>query len=257
MGSIPRSAIAVGSFGDYNGILPAMSANLPIILLPGIGLDERLYAAQSLAFPELRVPAWLRPRYFESLPSYAKRMAVTVDPGGPCYVGGVSLGGMIALEMSRHLDCRGVFLISSIRSRDELPLWARFFAPWAWVVPPRADVIASTAGKLTLWTIGRFLPARWRMFCVHLSKTRATILPWACRAAVRWRPTGKYAAPIHHLHGDQDPIFPHHHTQATQIVPRGGHLLTLTHPFVVNEFLRQGMAHTVAGSDSLASDARV
>lgn len=234
-----------------------MPDNLPIILLPGIGLDERLYAAQTIAISSVTVPDWLKPTYFESLPHYAKRMAEIVDPKGPCYVGGVSLGGMIALEMSRHLDCRGVFLISSIRSRDELPYWARFLAPWAWVLPPRADLIASAAGTSILWTVGRFLPARWRLFCIHLSKTRATILPWACRAAVKWKPTEPYAAPVYHLHGDHDPIFPHHYTQVTQLVPRGGHLLPLTHPFVVNEFLRRGMEQSGTRADTLATEVRV
>lgn len=213
-----------------------------MILLPGIGLDERLYAPQMTAFREIRVPAWLRPRYFESLPSYAKRMADAVNPDGPCYVGGMSFGGMVALEMTRHLDCRGCFLISTVRSRDELPYWARFLAPWAWVLPPRADLLGVAAGTLGLWTVGRFLPVRWRQFLIHLSKTRAPIMPWACRAAVKWRPTEAYPCPIYQLHGDADPILPHHHTRADQIVPRGGHLLPLTHPLVVNQFLRERIA---------------
>jgi len=212
-----------------------------MILLPGIGLDARLFATQSVAMPEIRVPQWLQPGYFESLPAYAKRMAQAVDPGGPCYVGGMSFGGMVALEMSRHLDCRGCFLISSIRSREELPYWAKFLAPWAWALPPRADLIAAAGGTALLWTVGRVLPPRWKLFCVHLSKTRAPILPWACRVAVKWKPTEPVRCPIYQLHGDGDPILPHQFTQPSQLVPRGGHLLPLTHPFVVNEFLRRGL----------------
>lgn len=218
-----------------------MSDPFPMILLPGLGLDGRLYAMQRLEFPQIVVPDWLRPRFRETLPDYARRMAEAVNPGGACYVGGMSFGGMVALEMTRHLDCRGCFLISSIRSPQELPFWARFLAPWAWVLPPRSDLFAAVAGTSLLWTVGPFLPARWRRFCVHLSKTRAPLLPWACRAVVRWRPPESFPCPIYQIHGDSDPILPHRNTRPDQIIVRGGHLLPLSHPFAVNDFLRSGL----------------
>ena len=225
-----------------------MPESLPVILLPGLGLDERLFAVQKLELPGLQVPAWLKPRYFETLPEFGRRMAQAVDPGKPCYVGGMSFGGMVALEMSRHLDCRGCFLISSIRSREELPVWAKILAPGAWLLPPRSDLIGAAAGTLLLWTVARLFPPRWQQFCVHLGKMRAPILPWACRAVVAWRPS-PVTCPVHQIHGDRDPILPHHQTRPDQIVPRAGHLLPLTHPYVVSNFLRHTL-HTQAGTGS-------
>jgi pimeloyl-ACP methyl ester carboxylesterase len=218
-----------------------MSPSPPIILLPGIGLDDRLYATQRAEFPQIVVPDWLPPRFRESLPDYARRMAEAVDPAGPCYVGGLSFGGMVALEMSRHLDCRGCFLISSILSRDELPKWAKFLAPWAWMLPPRCDLLGAVAGTAILWTAGGLLPKRWKQFCTHLSKTRSPMLPWACRAVVRWTPSEPFRCPIYRIHGENDPILPYRGAGADHLVPRGGHLLPLSHPFVVSEFLRRGL----------------
>lgn len=215
--------------------------SIPIILLPGLGLDERLYASQKIEFPQIQVPTWLKPRYFETLPAYAERMAEAVNPNGPCYLGGMSFGGMVALEMSRHLDCRGCFLISSIRTREELPYWARFLAPWAWILPPRSDLIGVAAGTALTWTVARFLPRRWQQFCVHLSKTRAPILPWACRAVIRWNPSDPFPCPIHQIHGDHDPIMPIRNTRPDEIVTRGGHLLPLTHPFMISHYIRKKM----------------
>ena len=211
---------------------------IPIILLPGLGLDDRLYALQKVEFPGIRVPAWLPPEYFESLADYARRMAQAVDPGGPCFVGGMSFGGMVALEMSRHLDCRGCLLISTVRSPQELPYWAKFLAPWAWILPPRADLVAAVAGTLLLWTIGRVFPPRWKLFCLHLSRTRAPIMPWACRAVVSWKPS-PVTCPVYQIHGDSDPILPHRLTQSDLVIPRAGHLLPLSHPFVITELLRR------------------
>lgn len=214
--------------------------SLPILLLPGLGLDERLYASQKIEFPQLSVPPWLTPRWFESLTEYGRRMAESVNPGGPCFVGGMSFGGMVAWEMSRHLDCRGCFLISTIRSPQELPYLARFLAPWAWILPPRSDLLGAAAGTAMLWTVGRVFPPKWRQFCVHLSKTRAPILPWACRAVVSWKPS-PVTCPVYQIHGDFDPLLPHGHTQPDVVIPRGGHLLPLTHPFAINDLLRRGL----------------
>lgn len=239
---LPRTFRRITTLKKLRSSTPSMPTDsLPIFLLPGLGLDERLYATQRLEFPSLQVPIWLRPKWFESLPQYSRRIAQAIDPRGPCFVGGMSFGGMVALEMSRHLDCRGCFLISSVRSSAELPLWARLLAPGAWLLPLGSDRIAASLATAAMWTMGRRCPASWRQFCTHLSKTRAPMLPWACRAAVSWKPAST-TCPVYQIHGDRDPILTHRNTRAEVIVPRGGHLLPLTHPFAVNDWLRRSIS---------------
>src|SRR5687767_7745630 len=93
----------------------------PLILLSGMGADERVFAPQLQAFPQLVVPKWIEPKADESLASYAARFAAGVDPKQPCFIGGASFGGFVAMEMARHLDAIAVFLIGSVRSPAELP----------------------------------------------------------------------------------------------------------------------------------------
>lgn len=218
-----------------------MPSPLPLILLPGLGTDARLYALQKTAFPQLIVPEWIPPKWNESLPRYAERMAAEVNSCGPCYIGGTSFGGMVALEMTRHIPARACFLMSTIHSARELPLWMRVMGPTAWLLPPFTDRVLSLTGSLILNTVGRWLPPSAKTVCTHLSKTRSQILPWACRNVVRWKPDQEWPCPIFHLHGDRDVILPHRGTTPTQLVPKAGHLLPLTHPFVVNEFLRRSI----------------
>lgn len=215
--------------------------DLPLILLPGLGTDERLYALQKMVFPDLIVPPWLPPGYHETLPEYAARLAAAVNPGRPCFVGGTSFGGMLALEMTRHLSAKGCLLISCVRSADELPLWARVLGPYAWLLPPGSDRALSWFGTLMRFTIGPFLPKNPRQFFIQLSKTRSPQLSWACRVAPQWRPTGDWPCPVFHLHGTRDHLLRATLTTPTQLVVRGGHLLPLTHPFVVNAFLQESM----------------
>lgn len=74
-------------------MLGAMSAPSPMILLSGMGADERIFAPQLREFEFLRVPAWLVPKRREPLTEYAERFAATIDPGRPVYIGGMSFGG--------------------------------------------------------------------------------------------------------------------------------------------------------------------
>src|SRR5262245_56678741 len=91
-----------------------------LILLPGLGVDHRLYIPQQDVFPRLEVPRWIPQVDGESLPQYAARLAGTirVEAGEPYYLGGASFGGMLALELANAMPHppRGVFLIASCRS---------------------------------------------------------------------------------------------------------------------------------------------
>ena len=71
-----------------------------LIMLPGLGADERLFEPQRAAFPGLEVPPWLPHEPEESLDAYARRMAATIWPSEHFYIGGASFGGMVALEMA-------------------------------------------------------------------------------------------------------------------------------------------------------------
>jgi pimeloyl-ACP methyl ester carboxylesterase len=222
-----------------------MSSTVSLILLPGLGTDAAVFAVQRIAFPQLIVPRWLPPLKRESLSDYAARMAQAANPGGPCVVGGLSFGGMVALEMTRHLDARGCVLISSLTTPRELPPGLRWLGPWAGLLPRRSDRVISLFGTAILNTLGPILPKRIRQLCVHFQKTQGTMLPWACRAATTWQPSPPWPCPVWRLHGDADPIFPLRRFAPDQVVPGGGHVLPLTHPFVVNRFLEEAMGKVV------------
>src|SRR5687768_11148554 len=113
----------------------SMIESVPLILLSGMGADERLFEPQREAFPNLQVPVWIDPLPGESLRAYAVRMAHKVDPGCPCIVGGASFGGMVALEMAPLLQARACLLIGSVRSSEELSWRWRALRPVAILGP--------------------------------------------------------------------------------------------------------------------------
>ena len=78
-------------------------SDVPLILFSGMGADASVFLPQSLAFPNLTVPDWPIPNDDDDLTSYCSRMADSLALPQPCVVGGASFGGIVALEMTRHL----------------------------------------------------------------------------------------------------------------------------------------------------------
>jgi pimeloyl-ACP methyl ester carboxylesterase len=215
-----------------------MATSLPLILLSGMGADERLFVAQKAVLPQLTVPAWLPPEPDDTLASYGQRMAAAVDPGVPCLIGGVSLGGMVAVEMARHLDAKACLLIASVRAPRELPRRVRVLKPLVWLIPTPLASLPPLVSRLVLAVAGRFLSSSRRSLLEQLAATDGRFLKWASLAILRWRSVAGPTVPIVQIHGDRDRILPHALTHPDVLVAGAGHVLPVTHPIAVNQFLR-------------------
>ena len=206
----------------------------PLILLPGLGGDERLFSPQRAAFPELIVPKWIKPRRGERLAEYASRFAEVINPGRDCFIGGVSFGGVVALELAALFDVRECFLIGSIRSPREIPKRLRFFKPVADLV-----TIPKNLSSLALTLGGRHLNPTVRGLLHQLKDTDAEFLRWAANAILQWTPSPRVQhVRVSQIHGDQDRIFPVSYVSADKVISGGGHLVSLRNSEEVNRFLR-------------------
>jgi pimeloyl-ACP methyl ester carboxylesterase len=212
----------------------AVGEGLPMVLLPGLAADERLFAPQLARFPDLRVPAWIDPLRVESLRAYAARLARVVDPGKPCIVGGASFGGTVALEMAPHLRAAACVLIGSIRSPSEIPWRWRVLRPIVLLGADRLGVLAGFAARFG----GRFLAGGTVRRLQRLSQPRASFARWAMCAVVRWWPRqAARRVRVFRIHGAADRTLPVGLTRPDVVVSSGGHALSLFSPEVVNEFL--------------------
>ena len=216
-----------------------MGQDLPLILLPGMGADRRLFREQIAAIDGVVVPEWIDPKPGEKLAEYAERMARSVDPGRPCLVGGSSFGGMVALEMARHLEAKACFLIGSVRSPDELPWRTRVFKPFAWLVPAWSLALVDGLARVALAVGGRWMRPSTQSALAQFTDANRRFVRWASLAVLGWRrPAEPLRIPVFQIHGDRDSVLPHHLTRPDVLVPHAGHLLSMTFPDEVNEFLR-------------------
>ncbi len=207
----------------------------PLILLPGMMADHRLLADQQDSFPNLIVPPLPEHHPSDTIASYAEKIADTLRPIGPCVVGGVSFGGIVALELARHLDSPGCILISSIRSPRELPFRFR-------VLRPISFLPQSAFNALTFGIAGLVRPLMRRGVQRRSDQMLASpFFSWATRATLCWKGCDP-AIPIGQIHGDADLTFPIELTQPDEAVTGAGHMLVATHSDIVNEFIQQFVA---------------
>lgn len=82
--------------------------NSTIVLLPGLGADQRLFHPQQAAIPNLVIPSWPAPQPQDSLPTFAARLTDAIPRHESLYLGGSSFGGMVALELAARLRPKGV-----------------------------------------------------------------------------------------------------------------------------------------------------
>lgn len=219
------------------------SVKLPLVLLSGMGADERVFGPQQSVFDELTVPKWIDPLPREELPGYAKRMAekVAMEFEGPIYLGGASFGGMVAMEMARHLNVKTVFLIGSVRDPNELPLLARTMGPLAGLARLLPFEFLQFGSKCFRRFFGRLLRPFPRGLLVQFERADSAFLRWAIFAMLLWRVEDAADVPVEQIHGDRDWALPIRHTNPTKVVRGGGHVISLTHAKEVNGFLAEGM----------------
>ncbi|HLA86184.1 MAG TPA: alpha/beta hydrolase [Thermoguttaceae bacterium] len=215
-----------------------MARPFQLTFLPGLGADWRMFDPQAGAFPGLVVPPWIATERGETLPHYAGRLAETIARrgDGPMVLGGVSLGGMIAYEMARHLKPDSLVLIATCRTREGLARY-RPLAPLARRLPDGAMRLAKWLSPAAVRCLSGWPPEIQRLGIDMFRRADSRFMRWALPALIDWEPSEHPSLPIFQIHGRLDRAIPAARVQADQMVEDGGHLINLTHPTVVNAFI--------------------
>ena len=197
-----------------------------IYFIPGMAAGVNIFDNSS--FPNdaysVHFLDWLIPEKNESISRYAKRMASNVKHDD-CVLIGVSFGGVIAQEMYEFLRIKKLIIISSVKTRYELPRrmkLARLF--YLYKLIPTQLILSSD--DLTKFSIGPRSKKRLTIYQEYLSVRNKEYLDWAIKNMVCWdRKT--IIENIMHIHGDKDIIFPIKYIDQCEILKGGTHIMIL------------------------------
>lgn len=214
-----------------------------LLLFPGLGADPRVFEPQrSIPFP-LLFADWPEPESpRESLAHYAHRMAERIGAHENLYVGGVSLGAMVALEAARLLNARGVFLVGGCTSGRQIsPLFRSVLATSA-AMPKKFVRPSLLLSPLAFMMFERLSREHRRLMTRVLRQHSPEQTRWSCRAILEWECCAMPPdVPVVAIHGEEDEVIPTRNVGVDHVVAGGRHLINLQCAQEVNRILTSGI----------------
>ncbi|MBX2829179.1 MAG: alpha/beta hydrolase [Flavobacteriaceae bacterium] len=209
---------------------------IPVYFVPGLAASKEIF--RNIRLPEdryeIHILEWLIPEKGETLQEYAKRMAARIDHPN-AVLAGVSFGGVMVQEMSQFLNLRKLIIISSVKTKNELPLrfkWVRKtgaykLLPTGW---------ALSVKDLTKLAIGPKSKKRLTLYQEYLSVRDKVYLDWAIKQMVCWERTQRVNG-VYHIHGDGDIVFPVKNITDYTNIEGGTHVMILNKGSKVSKLL--------------------
>jgi len=206
-----------------------------VYLMPGM-------AASSKIFEYIRLPEfylihnldWITPNVNETLELYAKRICKKINKPDPILIG-VSFGGILIQEISKHLNYKKIIIISSIKTSSELPLSMRMarktnihkILPFQWI---------KNLDKLALFTFGNGIKNKIKLYQKYLSFKDPNYLKWAMNCIVNWDQKEIIKGLIH-IHGKEDNVFPIKNISGSVHLLEGNHAIIITKANQISKLL--------------------
>lgn len=194
-----------------------------LYLVPGLGADARLMAGLREEGLEFEVLEHIPPLPRESMKDYARRMVAGINTQQPFILGGVSLGGIMSVEMARHLQPEKVLLISSVKSSREIPIYFKLFR----YLPLHRLVSGTTLKKYAPKDSRKgFPPHKYQLLEDMRTDASPELIEWAVDAVINWK---NRQAPenLVHIHGSRDLMFPPFFLNSYISIPKGRHVMVL------------------------------
>ncbi len=177
-----------------------------VCLISGLGADERLFQFLRLDRMRLHYIRWIPPFRDESWSSYANRLLPQISPGNPVLVG-ISMGGMMAIELSRLVPVEKVILISSARGFLRRPGYFRLLR-WTrlhrWLPYSIWQLVGLLIGP---WLFGTSGKEEKKLLRSMIRDTDERFFRWAWQQVITWDnqdPPGT----VFQIHGSRDRMLP-------------------------------------------------
>ena len=210
-----------------------------IYFLSGLGADRRAFSKLSLPPDwDVRHVEWIPNKENEDLSAYSLRLAQKqMDTTKPFSLVGLSLGGIVSVELAKIFKPEKVILISSVATRREVPLLMRMlrYIPIHQWVP---SSFYKRANPVVFWLFGSKTPDERRLVTEIMHDTSPSFARWALEQISRWK-NETIPVKLFHIHGSADRIFPIYYLHPDVKIKGGGHFMVYARAEEVSEILRK------------------
>ena len=208
-----------------------------IYLVPGLAASSDIFEYLEITQDnlELHYLNWLVPlSQNESIYEYAKRMCALIKHENPVLVG-VSFGGIMVQEMSKIISVKKIIIISSVKSKHELPKRLKFArVSKAYKIFPTK--VFKNIENYTKYAFGNTIKKRVQLYSKYLAMRDKDYLPWALHNVLNWQQENP-PNDIVHIHGNKDRIFPIKHVKNCTVMEGGTHVMILNKAKHISQLL--------------------
>lgn len=207
-----------------------------VYFVPGMAAGREIF--KNIKLPEdrfkMHILEWLIPEKNEPIELYAKRMAERVKEPNSVLVG-VSFGGVVVQEMAQYLTLKNLIIISSVKSKKELPTRMKFARKTGVykLIPTR---LVLSADDLTKFSVGPRSKKRLQLYQDFLHVRNKQYLDWAIKNMVQWQRKEPLEQVVH-IHGNKDVVFPIKNINDCITLEGGTHIMLLDKGKKVSERL--------------------
>lgn len=197
-----------------------------VYLMPGMAANPSIF--DNISLPknqfELHKLYWEIPNKNEALSDYALRMTKKIKHDNVVLLG-VSFGGILVQEMSKHIKLGKLIVVSSVKTKHELPKRYKVLkATKAYKLLPTQ--FASNLDLLAKFAFGDLIKKRLELYKKYLSVNDKYYLDWSIEQVINWNQETAIPNAIH-IHGGKDIVFPHHCINDCITVEGGTHIMII------------------------------
>lgn len=204
----------------------------------GIASDERIFKHQMTAIENAIYLPFPRHEKNDTMESYVEKFIPMIDISQPFNIVGNSMGGIMTMELIRYITPQKVVLISSVKSRSEMPFLLTHlkYTNAHKLLPGTGFIGAIQFGSLFKNDILK-IPGMRRMVVSMAKENNPSFLYWCVNAIVKWKGVENYRKDIIHIHGTKDEMFPYRNIKNAIPIKDGNHVMMLTQYEEINRLL--------------------
>lgn len=208
----------------------------PIYILSGLGADKRIFNKIDFFGNEIKYIDWIIPTKEDTLNSYVNKLILQIDHPNPILIG-LSFGGMVAIEISKLINTEKIILISSSKTKYELPYYYRWigFLGIHKMIPTK---LLMTPNRILYWLFGVETKEEEILFNTIIKDINEFYLRWSIDKIVNWENT-LLPKNITHIHGTNDKILPYKFVKCDITIPDGGHFMTYNNSNTLSVILKK------------------
>lgn len=208
--------------------------------ISGLGADKRAFDKIDTEGYRAHFVDWIPPQKGENLGAYARRLYQSIGSKHPIIVG-LSLGGMMAIEMAKAFPVEQVILISSSKTRKELPWLYRFAGSLSLArLAPVSLMKQPWSLRFHYLFFGKQGKPGREVLAQFLENTDVPFVRWGMEAVSKWdNQVLPSQTPVFHIHGTADRILPFHYLKADVAIKGGSHLMVFNRAKEISQLLKK------------------